>query len=146
VKVPGTVVRGHEVASRAGKDSPYPAGTIEMQLPHFLRLGLDLSRYVAATLNVSIAPKRLRLRNPSHQFRRVRWTDRHPPENFSFSPCRVRFGGRLYDGLVYYPHPETKTRHFQDASIVEVLAERIPEIGYGAPVELYLSQAEIDLR
>ncbi len=38
------LVQGHGVAS--GKAvSPYPKGTIEMQLPFFAALGLDLSSY-----------------------------------------------------------------------------------------------------
>jgi len=145
VRVRGTVVRGHQVASRPGEGSPYPAGTIEMQMPHFRRLGLDLSRYVPATLNVSIAPRRFRLRNPRHTFRQIAWTHLHPPEDFSFSPCRIAHAGGLYPGLIYRPHPETKVRHFQDASIIEVLAERIPGMAYGARVELYLNRDEIDI-
>jgi len=145
VVVAGTVVRGHGVASRAGEGSPYPAGTLEMQIPHFRRLGLNLDRYVPATLNISIVPRRFHLRNPRHTFRGVRWTSLHPPEDFSFSPCRVVFAGATYEGLVYHPHPETKARHFQDASTIEVLAAYIPGVTYGSRVELHVRREEIDL-
>ena len=116
-----------------------------MQLPHFRRLGLDLSRYVPATLNVSIAPWRFRLRNPRHTFRAVRWTSLHPPEDFSFSPCRVGHAGETYEGLVYHPHPETKARHFQDDSTIEVLAANVPGVVYGSRVELHVRRDEIDV-
>lgn len=143
IVVPGVVVRGHCVASSPSADYPY--GTIEKQKPYFEALGLDLSRFFLGTLNVSIAPRRWQMFRPRWTFRQVAWTDLHPPEDFSFSPCRVRFSGREYEGLVYYPHPETKIRHFQDPSLVEVLAEFIDGMAYGAFVELLLRAEEIRL-
>ncbi|MEO0518268.1 MAG: hypothetical protein AAF171_13325 [Cyanobacteria bacterium P01_A01_bin.116] len=52
VTLEGVVVPGHRVASGQAQDSPYPHGTIEMQQPHFLSLGVDLSPYYPGTLNV----------------------------------------------------------------------------------------------
>lgn len=145
VIVSGTVVPGHRVASGVGRGSPYPAGTIAMQIPHFRRLGLDLDRYVPATLNVSIAPKRCRLVRPRYTFRRVEWTDLHPPEDFSFSPCLVGYAGGTYEGLVYHPHPETKARHFQPATTVEVIVVPVPGVAYESMVELHLRADEVDV-
>ncbi len=139
--VRGVVVEGHRVAS--APSAAYPYGTLEKQKPYFEALGLDLSRYFLGTLNISIAPLTFEMVKPRYTFPLVAWTDLHPPETFSFSPCRLRFAGREYEGLVYYPHPETKIRHFQDASLVEVLAEFIEGIGYGANVELCLDSDEI---
>lgn len=141
IVVPGIVVEGHRVAS--APSTAYPYATLEKQKPYFEALGLDLSPFFLGTLNVSIAPRRWQMLRPRWTFRQVAWTDLHPPEDFSFSPCRVRFGGREVEGLVYYPHPETKIRHFQDPSLVEVLAEFIEGIQYGERVELLLHPAEI---
>ena len=127
----GRLQRGHGVASGTGSDRRYPQGTIAMQLPYFQALGLDLTPYFAGTLNVSIAPARFELVAPEYTFERVHWTDLHPPETFSFSRCRVRFGAQERSGLVYYPHPETKEVHFQEASTLEVLAPPIAGIQYG---------------
>jgi hypothetical protein len=127
-KVNGTVDRGHQVASGSALDSPYPAGTIEMQTPFFRALGLDLSDYFPGTLNVSIGPSTFQLINPEFVFRAVEWTDRHPPEDFSFARCRVLFQGSAYDGWIYYPHPETKKRNFQAPSTLEIIAPKIPGI------------------
>jgi hypothetical protein len=82
---------------------------------------------------------------PEYTFPLVAWTDLHPPETFSFSPCKVRFEGREYAGMVYYPHPETKIRHFQDPSMIEVLTEHIPGIGYGSQVELMVDPEQIKI-
>lgn len=142
--VPGVVVRGHRVASQPSKEYPY--GTLEKQKPYFEALGLDLSRFFLGTLNVSIAPLTFEMVKPKYTFPLVEWTDLHPPETFSFSPCRVAFRGREYEGLVYYPHPETKIRHFQDPSLVEVLAEFIPGIEYGVKIDLFLDPAQIRLQ
>ncbi|NJL45987.1 MAG: hypothetical protein HC922_10300 [Leptolyngbyaceae cyanobacterium SM2_3_12] len=131
-----TVVKGHGVASGLAADSPYPAGTIAMQMPVFQALGLDLSDMRAATLNLSLGSHSFSLISPAITFRQVTWTDRHPPEDFSFTPCGLGIAGELYPGWVYYPHPETKARHFQSNTVIEVLAPPIAGLGYGSVVEL----------
>lgn len=139
------VVKGHRVASGLATDSPYPAGTIAMQMPVFQALGLDLSEMLPATLNLSLQPHRFTLVQPAVTFRQVAWTDRHPPEDFSFTPCALRAAEELYLGWVYYPHPATKARHFQDSTVIEVLAPLIPGLGYGSPVELGYDPASLSI-
>jgi hypothetical protein len=141
ITVRGVVVEGHRVASLPSKDYPYPA--LEKQKPHFKARGLDLDRFFLGTLNISIAPLIFKMVNPEYTFPLVAWTDLHPPETFSFSPCRVRFQGREYEGLIYYPHPETKIRHFQNPSLIEVIAEYVSGIGYGDEVELMLDANQV---
>lgn len=143
IVVSGIIVEGHRVASQPSKDYPYAA--LEKQKPYFKERGLDLEPYFLGTLNVSIARLSFELVNPEVTFPLVAWTDLHPPETFSFSPCKVRFLGIEYEGMVYYPHPETKIRHFQDPSLIEVLAEFIPGIGYGSKVELLLNPEQIKI-
>ncbi len=142
--VSGVVMAGYRVASGPSKDYPY--GTLEKQIPLFKQLGLDLEPFYPGTLNVSIAPATFEMRNPEYTFRQVAWTDLHPPEDFSFSRCSVRFKGASYAGYVYYPHPETKKRHFESASLIEIITEFIPEIRYGERVQLELNGDEISLQ
>ncbi len=142
--VQGVVVRGYQVASGQASDSEYfPDGTIELQMPVFRRLGLDLSTYFPATLNISIAPCTFKMLHPRYTFLNVEWTDRHPPEHFSFSECRVIYQTRVFAGWVYYPHPETKKRHFQSPDLLEVIAREIPGIGYGGEVRLQVHPDQI---
>jgi len=141
--VTGIVTPGHQVASGTAKNSPYPRGTIEMQMPLFKERGLDLTGFFQSTLNISISPYTFSLRSPEYTFRNVHWTTEHPPEDFSFSRCRIIFQDVEYEGWVYYPHPETKKRNFQDPTIIEVIAPRIPNIGYGAKIELRVNPREI---
>lgn len=141
ILVSGTVVEGYHVASRPSKEYPYPA--LEKQKPYFKELGLDLDRFFQGTLNVSIAPLKFEMVRPAYTFRRIAWTNLHPPEDFSFSPCKVGYQGREYEGMIYYPHPETKIRHFQDPSLIEVIAEYIPELAYGVLVDLLLDPEEV---
>ena len=142
--VSGLIVEGYRVAS--GPSGDYPYGTLEKQIPLFKRLGLNLDGFYLGTLNVSIAPATFELGNPEYTFRQVAWTDLHPPEDFSFSRCTVRYKGDSYAGYVYYPHPETKKRHFESASILEIISEFIPEVHYGERVELELDENEIRIR
>jgi hypothetical protein len=139
--IPGVIVEGYQVASGPSRDYPY--GTLEKQLPLFKQLGLDLQEFYLGTLNVSIAPVTFELFNPEYTFRQVAWTDLHPPEDFSFSRCTVRFKGGSYAGYIYYPHPETKKRHFESASLLEIISVHIPAIRYGDRVELELNPYEI---
>jgi hypothetical protein len=140
--VEGRLVAGHGVASGRAADSPYPSGTIALQAPLFATHGLDLAPYHAATLNLSFAPGEWRLRDPDHHVPELRWTDRHPPETFSFWHCRLR---RLSDpaaadspALIYHPHPETKRAHHQSLSLLEVLAPPLPAVTMGERFALAL--------
>ena len=47
------------------------------------------------------------------------------------------------DGYVYYPHPDTKPRHFQPPSVIEVIAPLIEGIAYGSPVRLEVDPSEV---
>jgi hypothetical protein len=139
--VKGIIIKGHRVASQPSAVYPYP--TLEKQKPYFREYGLDLDRFFLGTLNISIAPLTFEMIKPEYTFPLVAWTDLHPPETFSFSHCKVRFWGQEYEGMVYYPHPETKIRHFQDPSMIEVMAKEIPGIGYGSRVELFFDPEQI---
>src|SRR5512141_2547983 len=110
--VTGTLARGYHVASGPSKDYPY--GALERQRPLFKERGLDLSGYFDGTLNIDIRPYEFSLLKPEFTFKNVEWTDLHPPEHFSFSHCRVLYESDKYEGWVYYPHPETKKRNFQE--------------------------------
>ena len=142
--ISGVIVAGYRVASGPSKDYPY--GTLEKQIPLFKQRGLNLERFHPGTINVSIAPATFEMVNPEYTFRQVAWTDLHPPEDFSFSRCTVRFKGGKYAGYVYYPHPETKKRHFESASLLEIISGFIPEIQYGERVELELNANEIRIQ
>ena len=139
------LLAGHGVASGQALDraeprlSPYPKGTIAMQTPFFAALGLDLSPYWPGTLNLSFSPAELQLTNPDYSFPDLEWTNLHPPETFSFWKVRLRSVELLdFDvpGLVYRPHPETKIRHWQNTSVLEILAPYLDGVCLGQRLEL----------
>lgn len=145
ITIAGTVQQGHQVASGSATDSPYPAGTIALQIPYFQALGLDLTACFPGTLNVSIAPYQFQLIQSPYRFKQVHWTDRHPPENFSFSACQVIFDSIRYGGWIYYPDPATKRTHFQPASTLEILAPPIRGITYGDRLTLEVNASEVKI-
>ncbi|MBL8080275.1 MAG: hypothetical protein JNM55_20060 [Anaerolineales bacterium] len=144
MKIKGIIVQGYRVASAPSKDYPY--GALEKQRPLFASHGLDLSSYFNGTLNIDIRPFEFTMLKPQYTFHHVEWTDLHPPEHFSFSRCRVIFREVEYDGWVYYPHPETKLRHFQNPSLLEVIAMSIPGVQYGDEVSVWVNDEEIQIR
>lgn len=141
--VDGIVKRGHQVASGQAENGSYPEGTIKMQKPFFFELGLDLTGFHEATLNLSIAPYTLVIKQPEFTFDHLEWTSLHPPETFSFSRCRIIFDSITYDGWIYYPHPETKKKHFQESSILEIIAPFIPNVQYGDRMQVLIDQREV---
>lgn len=116
-----------------------------MQSPLFQARGLDLSLFFPGTLNISLAPLTVSLKQPQYTFRQVYWTTEHPPEDFSFSRCRVVVADDLYGGFIYYPHPETKKTHFQNASMMEIITTLIPNICYGDSIEVDINPDEIEI-
>ncbi|MGB3494087.1 MAG: hypothetical protein WBA57_15255 [Elainellaceae cyanobacterium] len=143
LSVSGMIKPGHQVASGQSAHSPYPAGTLVLQAPIFQSLGLDLSPYFLGTLNVSIAPHRFNLLQADYRFPLVQWIEGYDPETFSFVTCKLKFHNNWYDSLVYYPHPETKINHFQDPSILEIIAPLIDGIEYGERVMVKIPERAI---
>lgn len=139
----GIVAQGYRVPSGPSKDYPY--GTLERQRPIFRQRGLDLTGYFNGTLNIDIRPHTFKLIRPQFTFYHVEWTDLHPPEHFSFSHCKIVYKNAEYDGWVYYPHPETKIRHFHNPSLLEVIAYEIPGIQYGDEVQVLVDPNEIEV-
>jgi len=141
ILLPGTLARGYRVASGPSQDYPY--GALDRQRPLFKARGLDLAEYYNGTLNIDIRPATFSLLKPEYTFPLVEWTDLHPAETFSFSRCRVVYRTAEYAGWVYYPHPETKLRNFQNPSLLEVIARPIPGLQYGEALSVWVNADEI---
>jgi hypothetical protein len=139
--LPGILARGYRVASGPSQDYPY--GALERQRPLFKARGLDLDGFFNGTLNIDIHPATFSMLKPQFTFPLVEWTDLHPPETFSFSACKVLYRDVEYEGWVYYPHPETKRRNFQNPSLLEVIAQPISGIRYGDALGVWVNTEEI---
>jgi hypothetical protein len=143
ITVHGILVQGYHVAS--GPSADYPYGALDRQRPIFAGRGFDLSGYFNGTLNIDIRPHTFAMVKPEYTFHHVEWTDLHPPEHFSFSRCSMLYKDVEYDGWVYYPHPETKIRNFQNPSLLEVIATPIPNIRYGDELDVRVKSTEISI-
>jgi hypothetical protein len=141
----GIVVAGHGVASGRAAASPYPQGTIAMQMPFFQALGLDLHDCWPGTLNVSIAPHTWQLQRADYCFEALQWTHLHPAETFSFVRLRLVWRGQHQQGWLYRPHPETKAAHHQNPSVLEILAPRMEGLAYGDAVQLDVAAGQLVL-
>ena len=145
--IAATIVQGHRVASGLNGDRRFPGGTMKMQAPHFLARGLDLSTCHPGTLNVSIAPVRYRVVQPRLTFRGVKWHPHEPAEDFSFFDVRITpVGASAVDGLIYFPHPETKPEHFQQPDVLELLLPWTEGLPYGARVMLQVPEEQMEFR
>ncbi|MBP7948171.1 MAG: hypothetical protein KA004_00855 [Verrucomicrobiales bacterium] len=144
--VSARIVPGYQIASGRSGNPRFPGGTLQMQHPHFARLGLDLTPFHPGTLNVSIAPARYTVGQARHTFRAVKWHTTEPAEDFSFFQVRlVREGGSAVDGLIYYPHPATKPEHLQPPDVLELLLPFVQGLAYGDPVLLEIPQEQMSI-
>lgn len=135
--VNGFLLRGHRVASGLCGDVRFPGGTIAMQVPKFLELGLDLREMYCGTLNVSVSPLVFRPLKARACFRDVEWGVGVPREDFSFFDAKMSANGDVWHaGYIYYPHPETKPEHLQPGGVVELLMPHIPGLDYGMALML----------
>lgn len=139
----GVVVQGHGVASGRSADSPYPRGSVAMQMPYFKALGLDLSGCWVGTMNVSIAPHSWALQRADYCFEQVTWTDLHPAETFSFVGLQLTWQQTTVAGWLYRPHPETKAAHHQSSSMMEIIAPHLNGVAYGDKVQLTLAAQSV---
>jgi hypothetical protein len=142
--VSARLMQGHRVASGLNGNPRFPGGTLLMQTPHFLARGLDIRVFHRGTLNVSIAPMRYRVVHPRLTFRDVQWHPVEPREDFSFFDFRLlRPGGQPVDGLIYYPHPETKPEHFQPPDTLELLLPFVENLHYGMDLTLEIPPGQM---
>ena len=142
----GRLCAGHGVASGTSNESPYPDGTIRMQTPVFMALGLDLTDCYFGTLNVDFSPLEVSLSNPDHLFEKVWWTELHPPETFSFWSVQIKAKeAEVVSGWIYCPHPETKQRHWQPPTTLELIAPRLSGVNEGCTIHLHDERRRIKL-
>ena len=141
----GKLKKGYGIASGQALHSPYPQGSILLQTPHFLQRGLDIRHFYPATLNISIAPLIFRMTNPHWRFDNLAWFE-GLCETFSFSQCRLLVDRDTVDGLIYYPHPDTKPDHFHDNSTLEVLAPFLGNLEAGTNITIWVLSQEIEVR
>ncbi|NQY37680.1 MAG: hypothetical protein HRT37_22530 [Alteromonadaceae bacterium] len=133
------VVSGHQVASGNATDSPYPQGTIKLQQPHFLKLGLDLTSFYPATINAKFECFDLKLIHWHYEFKGIKWVDNYPCEDFRFAKCIIHSKSysksdsktESYPAYIYQPVIATKIGHFQDKNVLEIISVKINELEYG---------------
>ena len=140
------VVPGHGVASGRNGDPRFPGGTIRMQSEHFRGRGIDLGRFHLGTVNVSIAPHAYRVIRPRHTIRQLKWHLTEPAEDFSFFDVKVAAAdGKPVDGLIYFPHPDTKPTHFQSPAVLELLLPFIEGLKSGMELTLTIPASQMEI-
>jgi hypothetical protein len=146
IVLPGRIVAGHGVAGGTSSGSPYPKGTISLQMPFFTALGLDLSGFHPATINVSTSPFAVMIVKPAFHFGDVGWTDVHGPESFDFVHVGLLLEHRRVAAWGYRPTKETKAGHPQPPEVLEVIAPFLPGLYLLDSLSLELDPHEVDFR
>lgn len=146
VQIQVTVKAGYGVASGQSGDQRFPGGTIAMQKPFFEKHGLNLDGYYLGTINLSIAPHQYKIKLAKHTFKQIQWSSKDPAEDFSFFDCRIiTTDAQIVNGLIYYPHPETKPEHFQSPDILEFIGAFVPNLYYDDQVTIEIDFNQIEI-
>ncbi|MGB5900930.1 MAG: hypothetical protein WBG66_22250 [Geitlerinemataceae cyanobacterium] len=146
IRVKGLVQKGYGVASGKSGDPRFPQGTLEMQKPFFFDRGMNLNEYFSGTINLSISPHTYDIIKAKYTFRNIQWSPEAPPEDFSFFDCRIVLNtGESIEGLIYYPHPETKPDHFQSPDILEILTPFIEGLKYGDELIVEIDRQQLTI-
>ncbi|MGD1895528.1 MAG: hypothetical protein ACFB16_01100 [Phormidesmis sp.] len=146
IRVKGLIKEGYGVASGKSKNPRFPEGTLEMQRTVFRTLGLDLDAYFMGTINVAIAPQKYKIKKAKHTFKQVKWSPNDPAEDFSFFDCRISLKeNKKIEGLIYYPHPETKPEHFQSPDTLEIIMPFIDGLKYGDEIMLEVDNQQLSI-
>jgi hypothetical protein len=144
IQVKGIVSEGYGVASGKSRNPHFPEGTIAMQKQFFRERGLNLDEYFLGTINLSISPHKYKVKNAKYMFRNVKWSLTDPAEDFSFFDCRILIdSNKGLSGLIYYPHPETKPKHFQPPNILEIITSFISGLRYGDELTIEVDSEQI---
>ena len=146
IQVKGKVKQGYGVASGKSGDPRFPKGTLELQKPLFHERRLNLDGYYLGTINLSIAPYQYEIKDPKCTFRQVKWSPENPAEDFSFFDCRiVTDSNHRLNGLIYYPHPETKPEHFQSPDIVEIITFPLEDLNDGDELMIEVNSEQMTI-
>lgn len=137
----GEVIKGHQVASGLAENTPFTTGTISLQKPLFKRLGLNLSKMYAGTINLQFPVASLSIVKAHYAFDDIKWHEDVPAECFQFIACQVRHHkSKVWlSAYIYQPVKETKIGHHQPENVLEILTSKIDNLRYGDKIELRLA-------
>ena len=139
-------VNGHGVASGTSNTLRIPQARSECNRPFFKALGLDLSSCFCGTLNLDFSPLEVSLADPDHCFQRCNGLISIHLRPSRFGMFRLEKDQvNLSVGWVYYPHPETKQRHWQSATTLELLAPRLSSVCNGSEAQIHDPHGRIKL-
>lgn len=119
----------------------YRAATsnLDKQIP---LIGLDfpeIANCFKGSINVKLDCG-LRVDNPDHRTQPIDWGDPNP-EVFGLHRVSIEFGpdGLVFPAWLYIPY---NSPHFTNRYQVEIIAEKIPGIGYGSRCQLNISNGK----
>jgi len=142
-KLTGVLGKGYQIASGTSPITPYKDGSISLQKPFFEERGFCMEGLYLATLNIDISKHEFTIIKPDYVFENLQWEKDFPAETFSIVSCTLIYKQMQYDAFIYYPHVETKTKHLQNKSTLEILAPFVDGISYGDSIELKIDTRKV---
>lgn len=148
--------------SRNLRDAYYPEGTIKTQAPYLKERGFDIEKHFDkaggifwGTVNLDIGQSLNGIKVPDYSFEGVQWAKNfitgevleRVKENFSLLKAWVRTSANdnLVEGLIYYPHQETRPGSTKGRPHVEWVGPEVESVEYGDEVELIVEDNHLVL-
>jgi len=125
----GTVKKGFQIASGLNPDPSLKLNnTIALQKPFFEKAAIPhIEKTYNGTINLDISPREFTILSPDHKVT-CEWIH-GVTETFWLVEVAIVWKNIRYRGYIYYPCPSPVKSH--DDTVVEILAEKIPDLGYG---------------
>ncbi len=139
----GKIVKGYRIASGLNPDPALKLNnTIFLQKPFFEKAGIPgISEMYNGTINFDISPQEFKIIKPDYEVT-CEWV-KDVIETFWLVETLIEFKNEKYPGYIYYPCPSAVKNHKDN--IVELLTQKIPNLDYGEPLSLQVSDQKIKL-
>lgn len=134
MRIEGIVKKGYGLASY----------TINKQKPFFKEKIPSIDRIRTGTINLDVSPKSINVKSFDFFFQDVFWDKKFPIEDFGLICIKeIIVNGSIYKnpGFLYFPN---KSPHVSNLSQIEIIAEPIKEICYGAKVFVEIDDSVIN--
>ncbi|MBI3074747.1 MAG: hypothetical protein HYY92_00840 [Parcubacteria group bacterium] len=140
----GRVKKGYQIASGLNPDKTLMLNnTIFLQKPFFISAGIPFADILHnGTVNMNIAPRELSITAPDYEVS-CEWL-KGVKETFWFVAVKIIFKNSRYEGYIYYPCPSEIKSHKD--SVIELLAARIPGLGYKNKIAIEIPRKKIIIK
>jgi hypothetical protein len=139
MEITATIIHGLGIAGGSGPGAP-ERGSIALQKPLLVRYFPEIAACHNGTINL-LLDEPLEIRLPDVVTPPLRWRPYEPEfdERFGFKKITFILDGRRHPAWIYIAE---RSQHLFKTGMIELVAEEIPGVQYGARCALHIERAQ----